>query len=146
MRPFLYALSMLLVVALAFWAYEEGYETRATARAVQGLKAEIGRRHEEMAVLRAEWAYLNRPDRLRALAEMNFERLGLMPLGSDHYGVVAQVAYPPPAPDGPAPWTEAGALDEKLGGIATLRHEYGADAAPALIAPPTLADDGEQLP
>ena len=145
MRPFLYALSILFVVALAFWAYEEGYETRATARAVQHLKSEIGRRHEELAVLRAEWAYLNRPDRLRALAEMNFERLGLMPLGADHYGVVEQVAYPPPEPEVPE-WAAGQALAEKVEGIATLRHEYGADAAPALIAPPTLAEDGEQLP
>ncbi|UWQ21106.1 hypothetical protein [Jannaschia sp. W003] len=146
MRHVLYALSVLMVVALAFWAYNEGYKTRATARDVQRLKIEIGRRHEELAVLRAEWAYLNRPERLRELAEMNFERLGLMPLTAEHYGLVEQVAYPAPVP-ATLPWDEAGAaLGEKIGGIAVLRHEYGADAAPALIAPPTLADDGEQLP
>ncbi|KIT16830.1 cell division protein FtsL [Jannaschia aquimarina] len=143
MRPFLYASSILSVVALAFWAYGEGYKTRATARAVSHLSTEIGRRHEELAMLRAEWAYLNRPDRLRALAEMNFERLQLMPLASEHYALAEQVAYPVVRD---ASWADGPALDEKLEAIATLRHEFGADAPPALIAPPTLADDGEQLP
>jgi len=145
MRHLLYAISLLSVVVLAFWAYNEGYKTRATARAVLHLQAEIGRRHEELAVLRAEWAYLNRPDRLRDLAEMNFERLGLMPLDSEHYGLIDQVAYPPPPPQFPQ-WAEGEDMTGGPDAVATLRHEYGADAKPALIAPPTLADDGEQLP
>jgi hypothetical protein len=149
MRTILYAFSILAVIILGFWAYNEGYKTRATEQAVTLLKSEIGKRHEEMAVLRAEWAYLNRPERLRELAEMNFEKLGLMPLSAEHYGLIEQISFPPPpTPEPIFQDLDGDVIDmtQAVTGVTTLRHEYGADAAPALIAPPTLAEDGEQLP
>lgn len=95
MRALLYLLSMSGVVALAYWAYHQGYETRHTGREVDKLQRELGQLHEELSVLRAEWAYLNRPDRLRVLAEMNFETLGLMPLTPEQFGTVTQIDWPP---------------------------------------------------
>ena len=47
-------------------------------------------------MLKAEWAYLNRPDRLRELAEMNFADLQLLPLLPEHFADVELVAYPKP--------------------------------------------------
>ena len=137
MRILLYALSVSVVVILAFWAYGEGYETRATERDVARLERTIGARHQELSMLRAEWAYLNRPDRLQELAEMNFETLGLIP--------PAPPALPTP-PASPQVWAEGEALEQKIGDVIVMTYRFGADAKPRVISPPTLADDGEQLP
>lgn len=96
MRSFYFILSGLLVMALAFWAYQENYATQQVLRKVSRMQMRIGHQQEELAVLRAEWAYLNRPDRLRELADLNFSRLALLPLRPDQFGRVDQVAYPPP--------------------------------------------------
>jgi hypothetical protein len=60
------------------------------------LHAETRAAHARLAVLRAEWAFQNRPDRLRDLAELNFERLQLLPLHPDQFGQVDEVQYPAP--------------------------------------------------
>ena len=96
MRPVLYTLSFLAVMALAFWAYRENYATQKALRSVEALQLEIGALREALAVQRAEWAYLNRPDRLRELSTLNFDRLGLFPLEPTQFGRVDQVAYPAP--------------------------------------------------
>ena len=68
MRAVLYALSFLAVMGLAFWAYRENYATQKSLRHVEDLQTEIGTLREALTVQRAEWAYLNRPDRLRELS------------------------------------------------------------------------------
>ncbi|SNR26488.1 cell division protein FtsL [Puniceibacterium sediminis] len=101
MRSLLYVTSFLGMIALAFWAYHENYKTQAAIGVVEQLQRDIGGARERLSVLRAEWAYQNRPDRLRDLADINFERLGLLPLGASHFGRVDQIAYPV-APEPPA--------------------------------------------
>lgn len=82
------------VLGLAFWAYQENYRTRQAIAEVRGVQRDIGRLGEQLRVLRAEWAYLNRPERLRELAELNYETLRLMPMAPDHFGRLDQVSYP----------------------------------------------------
>lgn len=96
MRSLLYVLTFLTMIAAAFWAYHENYKTQAALGDAQAVRAEIREARDRLAVLKAEWAYLNRPDRLRDLAEVNYERLGLMPLEPDQFGRVDQIAYPVP--------------------------------------------------
>ena len=95
MRTCLYILTMLSVIALAFWAYRENYATQTALSDVRDLRMEIRSAHARLSVLNAEWAYLNRPDRLRDLAEINFDRLGLLPFRPEQFGAATQVSYPP---------------------------------------------------
>ncbi|SHH73808.1 cell division protein FtsL [Cognatishimia maritima] len=95
MRGLMYVLTVMTVIGLAFWAYRENYTTQTALDDAQTLQRQIGEARNRLAVLRAEWAYLNRPDRLRDLADLNFERLQLLPLRPDQFGRIEQVAYPP---------------------------------------------------
>ncbi|MCB1337085.1 MAG: cell division protein FtsL [Maritimibacter sp.] len=101
MRVIVYVFATLAVIGLGYWAYVENYRTQASLDQVERLQGEIGRMREELGVLRAEWAYLNRPDRLRDLAEMNFDRLKLFPLAPEQFGDVATIPYPMPDMAGP---------------------------------------------
>jgi hypothetical protein len=94
MRPLLYVLSFFALIALGFWAYRENYATQAALKEVQALQRQIVGLREALSVQRAEWAYLNRPDRLRELATANYDRLGLLPMEPSQFGQAAQVAYP----------------------------------------------------
>jgi len=94
MRPVLYVLSFLALIAVGFWAYRENYATQTALKEVQALQRQIVGLREALSVQRAEWAYLNRPDRLRELATVNFDRLGLLPMEPSQFGNAAQVAYP----------------------------------------------------
>ena len=111
MRPVLYVLSFLALIALGFWAYRENYETQAALKEVAALQDEIGGLRESLAIQRAEWAYLNRPGRLRELVNMNFDKLKLLPFGADQFVDVGQVAFASPKPAMPAPGTETAAIE-----------------------------------
>ncbi len=95
MRSMIFLLTALAVIGLAVWAYRENYQTQAAINEAERLQGEIGTARARLSVLKAEWAYLNRPDRLRDLAEINYDRLQLLPLTPDQFGRVDQVVYPP---------------------------------------------------
>ena len=94
MRSLFYITSALGLIALAFWAYHENFLTQRMLTKTEQLQTEIGQSRAKLRVLRAEWAYLNRPERLRDLVALNFDRLHLFPLSSSHFGRTDQVAYP----------------------------------------------------
>lgn len=118
MRALLYVMTVAAVMGLAFWAYRENYRTQAAIDEMNGIQNEIAGLREQLGVLRAEWAYLNRPERLRDLVDLNFERLQLVPVQSGQFVDVDHVDYPkirefqgPPAPDAftdPQPGTPTG--------------------------------------
>jgi hypothetical protein len=95
MRGLVYVLTALAVFGLAFWAYTENYSTQQELKNTRELHRQIGAAQVRLSVLRAEWAYLNRPDRLRELSEINFDRLGLQALRPDQFGRIDEVNFPP---------------------------------------------------
>lgn len=111
MRGIFYVLATLAVIGLAFWAYRETHLTQAALTDLRRTQAEVSSLREALDVQRAEWAYLNRPARLRELAELNFDRLGLLPIAPEQFGNMEQVAYPAP---------ELPALDEPIDTFGTL--------------------------
>lgn len=94
MRNLIVLATVLSVMGLAFWAYRENYRTQSALGEMKTLQRDIATLREGLSVLKAEWAYLNRPDRLRELTNLNFERLALLPLQPSQFGSVAQVAFP----------------------------------------------------
>lgn len=94
MKALFYVLSAMSVMALALWAYQQNYRTQQSLAEVDRLNRDIGEARAAIAVLRAEWAYLNRPDRLRELALLNFDSLGLVPLAPTQFARVDQIAFP----------------------------------------------------
>ncbi len=94
MRSLLYLLTTLAVIALATWAYRETHLTQQSMNQQNALERDVDRLTEALRIQRTEWAYLNRPDRLRALVDVNFERLPLVPMTADHFGDIGQIAYP----------------------------------------------------
>ena len=94
MKTFLYMLCCTSVISVAYWAYKENYRTQASLRRVADLQQKIALERQAISVLKAEWAYLNRPDRLRDLVELNYEKLGLIPLLPNHFAELELLPYP----------------------------------------------------
>ena len=123
MRALLYVMTVAAVMGLAFWAYRENYRTQAAIDEMNGIQNEIGGLREQLGVLRAEWAYLNRPERLRELVNLNFDKLRLVPFGADQFVDVGQVAFPPPRAAATAGFDPANPPIERPAGFPPLRPQ-----------------------
>lgn len=66
------------LVSSALYAYTIKYDTTLHAEQLAKLKAKVTREREAIAVLKAEWQYLNRPERIQPLAD---KHLSLQALG-----------------------------------------------------------------
>ena len=95
MKGLVLVLSTMAVVLLGVWVYNETDRTQTAMRDLRQLHDQFAATHTELRMQRAEWAYLNRPDRLADLAAANFDRLGLLPLRPESFGTIAQVLTRP---------------------------------------------------
>jgi hypothetical protein len=74
------ALALMLLGAAALALYQLKYEVAALEAEHTRLANELASEQEAIHVLKAEWAFLDRPDRLAELASTH---LDLVPLGAD---------------------------------------------------------------
>ena len=81
----LFAILVVSTFTLGLWAYKINYESRAANQRVKQLEAFILSANKEIKILNAEWAHLNRPDRLRKLVEYYFLELRLSPINPDDF-------------------------------------------------------------
>ena len=85
---------ILLLAMLFIWNYSEINKTRNAKNRLAETQQNIAIETERVSVLRAEWAYLNRPERLRMLVDLNFDPLRLIPLRAMHFGEIEQIGFP----------------------------------------------------
>lgn len=72
-------ISWVCIAIAALGVYLVKYAVQGVQRDVAALEAELSKERESVHLLNAEWAYLNRPERLRALSDRH---LALMPMDS----------------------------------------------------------------
>ena len=92
-RSFIYTVTFASLVGLAFWAYQENIKTKNAIAHTEKLQKEIGIAGARLSILNAEWAYLNRPDRLTELVDLNFGRLQLVPLRASNFLEVDKINF-----------------------------------------------------
>ena len=86
MRNLFYIITFGLIISLAYWAYQENVKTQMAMKRSEELQVEIGKARAKLAVLKAEWAYLNRPERLIHLTNLGFDQLKLGPIRAANFG------------------------------------------------------------
>lgn len=121
MIRFMHLIAIALLVGSAGYAYSIKYETIYYAEQVAKLKSRVQREKEAIAVMRAEWQYFNRPDRLQVLAKRH---LDLQPL------TVKQIAKLSDVPERQAKVDAIGRKLEALGlGEPTATPQTGSTSA-----------------
>lgn len=80
------------LVASAVYAYSIKYDTLYQAGQVSKVQTALHKERQAIAVLRAEWQLLTRPDRLQAAVE---KHLALEPIGISHLGRIADLPARP---------------------------------------------------
>ncbi len=73
MRKSTLSIFLLALGALTVGVFEVEYRTRTLRAELHHLNQQILTRQEEVHVLKAEWSYLNRPERLKELADKHLQ-------------------------------------------------------------------------
>ncbi|HSF94812.1 MAG TPA: hypothetical protein VLA52_07275 [Thermohalobaculum sp.] len=136
-----FALSMAAVVAAASWTYHINYRTKLALERIDDLRAGIAAEREATNILRVEWAYLNRPERLRRLVEASNDQLQLEPMGPQHFDDVAAVPFPPR----PSEWMQAPALATEAASDEEILAAAIADAIATVGAAPAPETETQTL-
>ena len=96
MIRFIHIIVICGLIASAGYAYSIKYDSLYHAEQVAKLKAKLQKERDAIAVLKAEWHLLNRPDRLQAAAERH---LDLQPLNVQQLARLSDLPSRPPRAD-----------------------------------------------
>lgn len=80
--------AVVVLIGSAIYAYSIKYDTLYQSAQVSKARSQLHRERQAIAVLRAEWQLLTRPDRLQAAVERH---LALEPIGTSHLGRLADL-------------------------------------------------------
>jgi hypothetical protein len=80
--------SIALLVLVCFELYNGVHRVKAQEQQIAALKTQIAREAEAIRVLKAEWSYLNQPERLQALSRRH---LALAPTGASQIVVLTSL-------------------------------------------------------
>ncbi|TLP48434.1 hypothetical protein FDK21_01890 [Cohaesibacter sp. CAU 1516] len=81
----------LFVLLGAFWLYQVKHEAKEEESRIVKLEQQIEDEKEALLLLKAEWSYLNRPERVQKLSERFSEELGLSEVQPYQIGTVADL-------------------------------------------------------
>jgi len=105
MRP-LYIAAFVVAATLTYGLYSMKYEVQRLESKLLSLQTTLGSERDALRVLRAEWSYLNNPERLQKLAAKHLE---LTPVSLHQIAALSRLPFkevPPEVEDqhqGPAP-------------------------------------------
>nr|WP_282103842.1 hypothetical protein [Methylobacterium sp. 37f] len=85
-------IAVLGLIGSAIYAYSIKYDTLYQAGQVSKAQTQLKKERQAIAVLRAEWQLLTRPDRLQAAVD---RYLALEPIGTAHLGRLADLPARP---------------------------------------------------
>ena len=108
MMRFVHLIVVAALVAAAVDVYEIKFESTVQAERVAKLAAEIRRERDAIAALRAEWAQLDNPARIQALAQRH---LALKMLDPAQIEQLDRLPERPPPPVAPPPDAIASIID-----------------------------------
>ena len=91
---------ILAVIGASIGLYDIKYRAELAEKRVQTIEHKIASEQESIRVLRAEWSYLNQPERLQELARRYTK---LEPLQASQIGTFADIPMPHKADDFYAP-------------------------------------------
>ena len=134
------------LISSATYAYTIKYETLYHGEQLSKLKQHAQKEREAIAVLKAEWQHLNRPDRLQMLSERH---LSLQPLASTQLARFADVPNKGPKVDGIGQKLEALGLmgdDAPTASIGRSPVRAPAAATPRPAQPRTTTAAASQRP
>ncbi len=121
------------LIASATYAYTIKYETLYHGEQLAKLKQRSQKEREAIAVLKAEWQHLNRPDRLQMLSERH---LALQPLAANQLVRFSDIPAKAPKVDDIGRKLEALGLSDDLP-TASIGRPAPSAAQPARTAPQT---------